>query len=128
MADFSRQPLAERLVRAMGVVTAVYAASTVVRPEVLARPAGLEASSSTDVLVRAVGVRDLASGVALAVAPAGWAQGLALLTRITADLGDAVSFAAADLSMTGKRKAVSVAAAWAGLGALALLARDRAGS
>jgi hypothetical protein len=45
--------------------------------------------------------------------------------RIGADLGDAVSFAAADVPITGKRKAISVALTWAGFGAAALVARYR---
>jgi hypothetical protein len=125
MSEFARQSFAERLARTIGVVTAAYAASTLVRPAILSRPVGLDPSESTDVLVRAIGIRDLASGIALAAAPAGPAQRLALLVRIGADLGDGVSFAAAKLPVTGKRKAVSVAAAWAGLGVAALLARER---
>jgi hypothetical protein len=125
MPELARQPVAERLARAIGVVTAGYAASTLVRPDVLSRPTGLGSSASTDVLVRAVGVRDLVSGAALALAPGGRPQQVALLLRIGSDLGDAVSFAAADLPISGKRKAVSVAVAWAGLGAAALVFRNR---
>lgn len=128
MSELARQPFAERLARTIGAVTAAYAASTLVRPTILSRPTGLDASESTDVLARAVGVRDLASGVALALAPAGAAQRLALLVRIGSDLGDVASFAAADLPITGKRKAITVAAAWAGLSAVALVARGRSGT
>jgi hypothetical protein len=125
MPELARQPLSERLARAIGIVTAAYATGTLVRPAVLSRPTGLGSSAATDVLVRAVGVRDLASGAALAFAPAGRAQQVALLLRIGADLGDAVSFAAADLPITGRRKAVSVAVTWAGVGLAALVARYR---
>ena len=45
MPELARQPVAERLARAIGVVTAGYAASTLVRPDVLSRPTGLGSSA-----------------------------------------------------------------------------------
>ena len=82
--------------RTLGVLTALYGASTLVRPSIFAKPAGLsgdEPPTPVGILVRAVGVRDLANGLAMAVAPAGPALRLAIGARIAADLGDAVTFA-----------------------------------
>ena len=62
------------LPRVFGVLTAVYGLATLVRPAIFAKPAGLsgdEPPVPVGVLVRAVGVRDVANGLAMATAPAG---------------------------------------------------------
>ena len=61
------------LPRVFGVLTAVYGLATLVRPAIFAKPAGLsgdEPPAPVGVLVRAVGVRDVANGLAMATAPA----------------------------------------------------------
>ncbi len=61
------------LPRVFGVLTAVYGLATLVRPAIFAKPAGLsgdEPPVPVGVLVRAVGVRDVANGLAMATAPA----------------------------------------------------------
>jgi hypothetical protein len=70
------------LPRTLGLLTAAYGPSTLVRPSIFAKPAGLSGEQPPDpvaVLVRAVGVREVANGLALA-APrpdgrCGWPSG-----------------------------------------------------
>ena len=118
----ARRRFADRAARALGAAPAGYAITTLVRPSVLARPAMLGSSGSVDVLVRAVGARDAASGLAIAIAPAGTPQRLALAVRVLSDLGDAVSFGTADLPAEARRKAVGVALVWGAVNALAFAA------
>lgn len=60
------------LPRALGAATAAYGTAVAVKPELLARPTGLTEDGRTPpgtvVLCRAVGVRDLISGVSIAAA------------------------------------------------------------
>ena len=62
------------LPRTLGALTALYGLATLVRPSIFAKPAGLsgdEPPAPVGILVRAVGVRDVANGLAMATAPAG---------------------------------------------------------
>ncbi|GEL25833.1 hypothetical protein PSU4_47870 [Pseudonocardia sulfidoxydans NBRC 16205] len=111
--------------RFLGAATATYAAATLVRPSVLAGPLRLGTSPATDSLVRAVGVRDLASGLAM-VATGRRACVVASAVRIGSDLGDAVVFGLSDLPADARRKAVGVALGWAALNGAALALRLRA--
>lgn len=116
--------------RTLGVLTALYGLATIVRPAVLAKPAGLsgdEPSTGVSVLTRAVGARDVANGVAVALAPSGPALQLAVAARIAGDLGDAATFAlAGELDGSARRKAVGVSVGWAALNVLALVVTRRA--
>ena len=119
------------LPRTLGVLTAIYGASTLVRPAIFSRPAGLsgdEPPTPVGILVRAVGVRDVANGLAMALAPAGPALRLAVAARIAADLGDAAVFALSDNDnddADARRKAVGVGVGWGALNVLGLLAARR---
>jgi hypothetical protein len=117
------------LPRTLGALTAVYGAATLVRPSVFAKPAGLsgdEPPVPVGILVRAVGVRDIANGLAMAAAPAGPALRLAIGARIAADLGDAATFALSpNESADAKRKAIAVGVGWGALNLLGLLAARR---
>ena len=117
------------LPRTLGVLTAAYGLSTLVRPAVFAKPAGLsgdEPPAPVGILVRAVGVRDLANGVAIAAAPAGPALQLAIAARIAGDLGDALVFALSpNDDPAARRKAIGVGLGWGTLNALGLLAARR---
>lgn len=114
------------LPRTLGALTAVYGLSTLVKPTIFSKPAGLsgdEPPLPVSVLVRAVGVRDVANGVAMAVAPAGRALRLAVIARIAADLGDAVTFAVSpNESAEARRKAIGVGVGWGALNLVGLLA------
>lgn len=114
------------LPRTLGALTALYGLSTLVRPSIFSKPTGLsgdEAPAPVGILVRAVGVRDLANGLAMAVAPAGPALRLAVCARIAADLGDAATFALSpNDDPAAKRKAIGVGVGWGVLNLLGLLA------
>lgn len=116
------------LPRALGVLTAAYGASTLVRPAILAGPAGLAQGGPTapvDVLIRAIGVRDIAVGVLMATST-GRTQQLATGARIAADLGDAVTWAVnPGIDPDARRKTIGVAVGWAALNAIGLLAARR---
>jgi hypothetical protein len=115
--------------RTLGVLTAVYGLSTLARPSIFAKPAGLSGEQPPDpvaILVRAVGVRDVANGLATAVAPPGRALRLAIGARIAADLGDAVIFALSpNADPAARRKAVVVGAGWGALNLLGLVLANR---
>ncbi len=117
------------LPRTLGVLTAVYGMSTLVRPTIFAKPAGLSGSeppTPVGILVRAVGVRDVANGVAIAAAPAGPALQLAIAARIAADLGDALVFALSpNEDPAARRKAVGVGVGWGVLNLVGLLVARR---
>ncbi|GAA3236028.1 hypothetical protein GCM10017691_33890 [Pseudonocardia petroleophila] len=117
------------LPRTLGVLTAAYGLSTLVRPAIFAKPAGLsgdEPPAPVGILVRAVGVRDLANGIAMAAAPAGPALQLAVAARIAGDLGDALTFALSpNDDRDAKKKAIGVGLGWGALNVLGLLAARR---
>jgi hypothetical protein len=117
------------LPRTLGVLTAAYGLSTLVRPSIFSKPAGLSGEQPPDplaILVRAVGVRDVANGMAMAAAPAGPALRLAVGARIAADLGDAVTFALSpNADPAARRKAVVVGAGWGALNLLGLALASR---
>ncbi len=120
-----------RLVRTLGVLTAAYGAAVIVRPEVMAKPTGMvdrhgRAPSAVALLTRAVGVRDVASGLAMVFAPSRRTLDLAVAVRVASDLGDGVVFGTT-LSDKGLRaKAAGVAGGWGVVNALAwAVTRDR---
>jgi hypothetical protein len=117
------------LPRTLGALTAVYGAATLVRPSIFSKPAGLSGDTPptpVGILVRAVGVRDIANGLAMATAPAGPALRLAIGARIAADLGDAATFALSpNEDAAAKRKAIAVGVGWGALNLLGLLAARR---
>ncbi len=117
------------LPRTLGVLTAVYGLCTLVRPSIFAKPAGLSGDESPNpvaILVRAVGVRDVANGVAMVMAPAGPTLRLAIAARIAADFGDAATFALSpNEDPSAKRKAIAIGVGWGALNALGLAAATR---
>ncbi|WP_369139129.1 hypothetical protein [Modestobacter versicolor] len=106
----------------VGAATAAYSAALVLAPGVLIGPAGLADSRDTRTLVRSLGVRDTALGLALAVAPAGRARWLFVAARVLADCGDAAAFGT---GLAGRPTRVPVAAGAAAWGLLTLLAGVR---
>jgi len=116
------------LPRTLGVLTAAYGLATLVRPAILAKPSGLSAGEpppSVSTLVRAVGVRDIAGGVAMAVS-SGRAQRIAVGARIAADLGDAVTWAfSSSPDPAARRRTIAVGVGWAALNAIGLAAIRR---
>lgn len=81
--------------RLLGIGTAAFGATIVVRPETLAVPCGLtnaagKTSPGTAVLCRAIGARDVVSGLALVFAPSPNPLRLAVVSRVATDIGDAL--------------------------------------
>lgn len=119
----------ERFLRTIGAATAAYGLAITARPEWLARPAGLtdeegRVAADTAAVLRPLAWRDIASGVAMAAAPAGPALRTAAAVRIAADAGDALLLGAA-LRGDERRKAVGVAVGWGALAAAALWRSSR---
>ncbi|PPK68909.1 hypothetical protein V5P93_001282 [Actinokineospora auranticolor] len=116
--------------RALGLATAAYGAAILARPALMARPTGLVTSSGEPargvaVLTRSIGARDLATGLAMAVAPAGAPLRTAIAVRVVADVVDAVGFGTGLPDASARGKSAAVAGAWAGLCALSALASGR---
>src|ERR1041384_3702759 len=79
------------LPRLLGLATAAYGAAIVVKPELLLTPSGLPRHEPhLHTFTRTLGIRDLASGVAMAVAPTRKAMRVAIGVRVASDAGDLV--------------------------------------
>ena len=112
------------LSRVLGVATAAYSAAIIVRPAVLAGPSGLanatgEVPAGTKILIRALGARDVAIGLAMVFAPEGAPLRTAVAARVASDLADAVVFGTALPEPDKRRKVAGFAAVWGGLCAVA---------
>ena len=110
-------PSARLLPRVLGVLTAAYSTALIVSPRILAKPCKLTRADGgvpPDVatVIRAIGVRDVASGLLLALAPRGVALRGAVAVRVVSDLGDAAVFGFALPDPATKAKVAGVAAAW----------------
>ena len=111
----------------VGAATTAFSAALVVAPRVLIRPARLVDMADTRTLVRALGVRDTVTGLALVAAPPGRARRLATAARVLCDWTDAVVFAPT-LSGRGTGGLVAGSAwAWGALALGALVLDERAG-
>lgn len=115
--------------RLLGAATAAYGAAVAAKPDVLLSPTKLSGggrtpSSGTTLLARAVGGRDLASGLAMALAPAGTPLKAAIAVRVGADIVDLVVLGSQLPDRDAREKATMVAAGWGALCALSLLAAD----
>lgn len=114
------------LSRALGVATTAVGVLELAKPDLWAGPAGVTGPSPA---MRAwhhtLGVRDVVSGVALTLAPAGAPLRYATAFRIVSDLSDAVGFGLNAADAAHRRKAVGAAAGFAALNALALLGNRR---
>ena len=113
--------------RLLGVATAAYSVAIIAKPDLFLKPTGLLGESATPsddqkVLTRAIGGRDLASGVAMAVAPAGNPLRTAIAVRVGADVADLVVLGSGLPDQESREKATLVAAGWGALCALSLLA------
>ncbi|MFI5717235.1 hypothetical protein [Nocardia sp. NPDC051750] len=103
----------DTLARLTGVATACYGAAVAVRPALLLTPCGWsDDDPARRVLTRTTGFRDLASGLAIALAPTPSALQMALAGRVAADFSDAAVLAAALRGRPERGKAVLVAAGW----------------
>lgn len=117
--------------RLLGVATAGYSVAISVKPELFLRPTALIGSDDRPspgqrVLTRAIGGRDLASGLAMLLAPAGTPLKVAIATRVGADVADLVVLGSGLPDRDARSKATLVAAGWGALCALSILAADPA--
>lgn len=115
--------------RALGVATAGYSVAIIANPSLFAKPTKLQADgaplpTATAIGVRALGGRDLASGLAMALAPSGKALRTAIAVRVGADLADLVVLGTSLPDKQARAKAVGVAALWGTLCGLSYLAAD----
>lgn len=114
------------LPRLLGVATAAYGAAIVARPALLLKPSGLPADDADlHMFTRTLGVRDLASGVAMAAAPSRRSMQVAIGVRVASDLGDLAVLGKALAGRPEQKKVVAVAGGWALLCGLSALATRR---
>jgi hypothetical protein len=103
--------------RLLGALTLAYGATVAARPTALTRPAGLETAARPSPrahrVARAIGLRDVVSGAAMVLAPAGPPLQRAVAVRVACDLGDVVGFGLGSPGAGNKAKAVGAAAGWA---------------
>ncbi len=111
--------------RIVGLLTALYGVSAVLKPGVIARHGELDSPSdrrsAVALLSATIGIRDLISGIAIVLAPAGGALLAALGARVTIDAGDAATFGRLLPTRAGRRKVAAIALAWGAVSALAMI-------
>lgn len=117
-------------IRVFGAATAAYGAYVLVRPGSLARPLGRRSPGEPvgfgfGLIERIVGLRDVASGVAILAAAPGAPLVTALQVRMTADAVDSVVFSALATSTSTRAMAAGAAGGWFVLGALSLVRARR---
>ncbi|HYQ62808.1 hypothetical protein [Actinophytocola sp.] len=101
------------LSRLLGVATAAYGVAVLVKPALLLKPSGLRhGDHDLDAVVRTLAARDLASGIAMAVAPSRKAMRLAIGVRVASDVGDAVVLSRALAGRPEQKKILAVAGGW----------------
>ena len=112
--------------RILGVATAAYGAAITARPALLLKPSGMLRGAGPEpeqeTFVRTLGIRDLASGAAMALAPGGAALRTAIAVRVAADLGDLVVLGRALRGRPERTKVMAAAGGWAAVCALSALA------
>lgn len=111
------------LPRVMGALTAAYGAGVLVQPTLLARPCELTGSNGAvpapvRSLSRAIGARDLASGVAMCAAPGRHGLHTAIAVSVASDLADAAVLGTSLPGPQARGKAAAAAGAWGALCAL----------
>jgi hypothetical protein len=114
------------LPRLLGLATAAYGAAVFVRPALLLKPSGMRhGDHDLDAVVRTLAARDLASGVAMAVAPSRKAMRVAIGVRVASDVSDAVVLGKALAGRPERSKILAVAGGWGLLCALSALVTRR---
>lgn len=111
--------------RIVGLLTAVYGVSAVVRPDVISRHGELaspdDRRSGVHLLSAIVGIRDVVSGAAILIAPAGGVLLGALGARVALDAGDAAAFGRLLPTPRARRKVAAIALGWAAVAAFSML-------
>ncbi|HEY2221833.1 hypothetical protein [Actinomycetospora sp.] len=127
MAITKSRPSTTWIPRVLGVATAAYSVAIIAKPELFARPTKLaddrqELPTGTAIGIRALGGRDLASGLAMAFAPEGTPLRTAVAVRVGSDVVDLVLLGTSLPDRDARLKAVAVAGGWGALCALGLWA------
>lgn len=116
------------LPRLLGAATAAYGAVILARPALLLKPSGMrERDHDLDAVVRTLAARDVASGIAMVVAPSRTAMRTAIGVRVASDTGDLVVLGRALAGRPEQKKILAVAGGWALLCGLSALATRRRG-
>jgi hypothetical protein len=114
------------LPRLLGVATAAYSVAIFAKPALLLKPSGMpQKQANMHTFVRTLAVRDLASGVAMAVAPTRKSMRIAIAVRVASDAGDLAVLGKALAGKPEQKKIVAVAGGWGLLCALSALATRR---
>ena len=113
--------------RALGLATAGYSVAILVSPSLFAKPTKLQREgaplpTATAIGIRALGGRDLASGLAMALAPPGDGLRTAIGVRVGCDLVDVVLLGLSLPDRGARLKAVGVGGLWGALCGLSYLA------
>ena len=116
--------------RLLGAATAAYGAAITARPELFLKPTKLTTddgrpASGRSTLAMAIGGRDLASGLAMLLAPAGLPLRTAIAVRVGADVVDLAVLGSRLPDKDAREKATMVAAGWGAVCALSILAADK---
>jgi hypothetical protein len=111
--------------RVLGAITVAYSVAIIAVPKLLAKPCRMtDVTGGTPMpvrtLIRGIGARDAAIGVAMMVAPPGIALTTATVCRVASDAGDAVAFGIGLPDASTKLKIAGFAVLWAALNAAAL--------
>ncbi|MEU7628577.1 hypothetical protein AB0C34_01140 [Nocardia sp. NPDC049220] len=113
--------------RIAGVATAGYGLAVALRPGVLLGPCGWSDDNTAGrAVARMAGMRDLASGLAMAVAARPNTMRLAIAIRVGSDLSDAVVLGRALRGRPQRAKAIAATVGW-GLLCAATIAATRTG-
>jgi hypothetical protein len=109
------------LSRVLGVTTIAFGALELAKPDLWAEPTGISGPSpAMRTWHHTLGIRDVASGLAMTFAPAGPALRVATLFRIVSDSTDALAFGINAPGARLKGKAVGAALGYAAVNALSL--------
>ena len=111
--------MTRRPVQVMGALTAAYGIALIVRPEVLIGPVKIADFDTGARVARALGVRDVVSGLAMVVAPPGPLLAVAVAARVASDLSDAASFQGLAPDTQTRRNVALAATGWAAACAVA---------
>ncbi|MFR9751286.1 hypothetical protein ACL02S_09640 [Nocardia sp. 004] len=113
--------------RIAGIATAAYGLAVALRPVVLLGPCGWpDNDTGRAAMARMAGTRDIASGLAMALAPTPEAMRLAIAARVASDLSDTIVLGRALRGQPQRSKAIAVTVGW-GLVCAATAAATRRG-
>jgi hypothetical protein len=114
------------LPRLLGLATAAYGTVIFAKPALLLKPSGMPTDNpDLETFVRTLGGRDVASGIAMAVARSRRAMHVAIGVRVASDLTDLVVLSTALSGKPEQKKIVAVAGGWGLLCALSALTTRR---